>query len=157
MKRWLAALVVTILWVGTFAAAAREAPLLSPAQLHKILKFLDTIGAKEEFPAPTAQNLGLSDNPNQVLPITSVVTADHRVYFCRSRLNPNDYIIWVRDADQTSSYMFATRADLKLRRALYLRINDFPQTQDSNSPQVQAMYDEALTALAKDVDQNAPH
>ena len=155
MKRWLAALVLTILAVGTFAAA-QEAPLLSPAQLQKILKFLDSVGAKEEFPAPTAQNLGLSDNPNQVLPITSVVTADHRVYFCRSRLNPNDYIIWVRGADQTSSYMFATRADLKQRHALYLQSNDFPQTQNSNSPQVRATYNEALKALAEDVDKNPP-
>ena len=123
----------------------------------KYLKFVDTVGAKEEFPAPTAQNLGLSNNPNQVLPITSVVTADHRVYFCRSRLNSNDYIIWVRADGPDSSYMFATRADLKLRHALYLQTNDFPQIQDSNSPQVKAIYDEALTALAKDVDQNAPH
>ena len=84
------------------------------------------------------------------------MTSDHRVYFCRSQLNPDDYIIWVRGPDNLSSYMFSTRADLKLRRALYLRANEFPQPQTSISPQVQAIYNEALTALAKDVDKSPP-
>ena len=94
---------------------------ISAAQLQKILKFVDAIGGKEEFPPPTAQNLGISSDPNQALPVTVVVTDNHKVYFCRSELNPADYIIWVRTADKESSYMFLTHADLKLVRALYLR------------------------------------
>jgi hypothetical protein len=97
------------------------------AQLQKILKFVDTIGGKEEFPGPTAQNLGISSDPNQALPVTVVVTDNHKVYFCRSELNPTDYVIWVRAADKESSYMFLTHADLKLVHALYLRNNAFPR------------------------------
>ena len=53
------------------------------------------------------------------------MTDDHKVYFCRSELNPADYIIWVRAADNESSYMFLTHADLKLVRAVYLKNRHF--------------------------------
>ena len=62
----------------------------------------------------------------QALPVTVVVTDNHNVYFCRSELDPTDYIIWVRTSDKDSSYMFLTHADLKLVRALHLRNNGFP-------------------------------
>jgi len=56
MRRFLVAAVLTILMSGMLAsgklASAQDAPPISPAQLQKILKFVDTIGAKEEFPAP---------------------------------------------------------------------------------------------------------
>ena len=81
-----------------------------------------------------------------------VVTDNHKVYFCRSDLNPADYVIWVRAADKESSYMFLTHADLKLARALYLRNNAFPQVLDVPSAQIQAIYKDALVALGKDVD-----
>jgi len=55
-----------------------------------------------------------------------VVTDHHKVYFCRSELNPADYIIWVRASDKESSYMFLTHADLKLVRTLYLKNEAFP-------------------------------
>ena len=91
-------------------APAEEARPISAAQLQKILKFVDTIGGKEEFPAPTAQNLGISSDPNQALPVTVVVTDNHKVYFCRSELNPADYIIWVRTADkELVLYVFDAR------------------------------------------------
>ena len=158
MKRLLLAAVAIALsnaWVlATKVAAAQEAQLIAPAQLQKILKFLDTIGGKEEFPAPTAQNLGLSDDPNLALPVTVVVTNDHKVYFCRSELNPTDYIIWVRTGDKDSSYMFSTHPDLKLVRALHLRNNGFPDVLTSPPAQVEAMYKDALLALGKDVDQS---
>src|SRR5689334_6864414 len=122
MKRLLVAAVVAIglsgAWVlATNVAIAQEAQPITPAQLQKILKFVDTIGGKEEFPPPTAQNLGVSGDANVALPVTVVVTNDHKVYFCRSDLNPTDYIVWVRTADKDSSYMFLTHADLKLVRA----------------------------------------
>ncbi len=129
-----------------------EARPISSGQLQKILKFVDTIGGKEEFPPPTAHDLGISTDPNQKLPVTAVVTDDNKVYFCRSELNPADYIIWVRTADKESSYMFLTHADLKLVRALYLRNNAFPQVLDVPSTQVQTIYKDALVALGKDVD-----
>ena len=91
---------------GATWAAAEEARPISAAQLQKILKFVDTIGGKEEFPPPTAQNLGISSDPNQALPVTVVVTDDHKVYFCRSDLNPADYIIWVRAADKDRPICF---------------------------------------------------
>jgi hypothetical protein len=157
MKRLLVAALFAISLSGSSIttanfAAAEEARPLSAAQLQKILKFVDTIGAKEEFPPPTAQNIGVSGDPNLALPVTVVVTNDHNVYFCRSELNPTDYIIWVRTADKESSYMFLTHADLKLVRALHLRNNGFPDGLNAPSAQVQAIYNDALVALGKDVD-----
>jgi hypothetical protein len=156
MKRLLAAAVLTVLAAGILAAADEARPI-SPAQLQKILKFVDTIGAKQEFPPPTAQNLGLSNDPNQILPVAAVVTDDHKVYFCRSELNPADYIIWARTPDNDSSYLFLTRSDLKLTRALYLQNEKFPQVVDSPSTQIQTIYRNALAALAKDVDSGSSH
>jgi hypothetical protein len=159
MKRLLFAAVLAIspagLWVPTTnVSIAEETQPLTPAQLQKILKFVDKIGAKEEFPAPTAQNLGVSTDATAVLPVTVVVTDDHMVYFCRSELNPTDYIVWVRIADKESSYMFLTHADLKLVRALHLRANGFPDVLNAPSAQVQAIYKDALVALGKDVDRS---
>jgi hypothetical protein len=152
MKRLLAAAIFTIL-TANMAALAQDAPApISPAQLQKILKFVDTIGAKQEFPAPTAQNLGISTDPTQTLPVVLVVTNDHKVYFGRSELNPADYIIWVRTPGNEASYMFSTHADLKLIRALYMRDNAFPDIVDANLSQIQDAYKSALAALAKDVD-----
>jgi hypothetical protein len=151
MRSFLAAAVLVTWIVGSWAAAEEARPI-SSAQLQKVLTFVDTIGAKEEFPAPTAQNLGVSDDPNLVLPVTVVVTNDHKVYFCRSELNPADYIVWVRTADKESSYMFLTHADLKLVRALHLRANGFPDVLNSPPAQVEAIYKDALLALGKDVD-----
>jgi hypothetical protein len=151
MRKWLSAVVIAIVCAGT-CAVAQDGPLISPAQLQKILKFLDKIGGKENFPAPVAHDLGLSDDPTMDLPITVLVTNDHKVYFCRSDLDAKDYIIWVRMPDNVSSYMFATHADFKLNRALLLRAAGFPQQEDANAAQVQTIYKKALAALAKDVD-----
>ena len=151
MKRMLVAVLLVTSILSTWAPAEEARPI-SAAQLQKILKFVDTIGGKEEFPGPTAQNLGISTDPNQALPVTVVVTDNHKVYFCRSDLNPADYVIWVRAADKESSYMFLTHADLKLVRALYLCNNAFPQMLDVPSTQVQTIYKDALVALGKDVD-----
>ncbi len=158
MKKLLVAAAVAIALSGMWgvatniAAAAQEAHPITPAQLQKILKFVDTIGAKEEFPAPTALSLGLSGDANLALPVTVVVTDDHKVYFCRSELNPTDYIIWVRTADKEASYMFLTHADLKLARTLYLHSQAFPQVVEAPSAQIQTIYKDALVALGKDVD-----
>ena len=154
MKRMLVAVVLVTSILSTWAPAEEARPI-SAAQLQKILKFVDTIGGKEEFPGPTAQNLGISSNPNQALPVTVVVTDNHKVYFCRSELNPADYVIWVRAADKESSYMFLTPADLKLVRALYLRNNAFPEVLDAPSAQIQAIYKDALVALGNDVDRSS--
>lgn len=156
MKKLLVVAVAAMMLAGAWLAAAnvavaQDAPPITPAQLQKILKFVDTIGAKEEFPPPTAQNLGVSGDPNQVLPVTVVVTDDHKVYFCRSELNPTDFIIWVRTSDKNSSYMFLTHADLKLARTIYLHEQAFPQVVEAPSAQVQTIYKDALLALGKDV------
>jgi hypothetical protein len=156
MKRLLVAAVLAVLAPGIFASA-EEAPPISPAQLQKILKFVDTIGAKQEFPPPTAQSLGISGDPSQTLPVVTVVTDDHKVYFCRSQLDPTDYIIWSRTGDKESSYLFRTRADFKLIRALYLHNETFPLVVDSTSNQVLTVYKDALAALAKDVDSSSSH
>jgi hypothetical protein len=147
-------LLVAVVLMSTLStwATAEEARPISAAQLQKILKFVDTIGGKEEFPGPTAQNLRVSNDPNQALPVTVVVTDHHKVYFCRSELNPADYIIWVRASDKESSYMFLTHADLKLVRTLYLKNEAFPQMLDAPSAQVHTIYKDALVALGKDVD-----
>ena len=156
MKRLLVAAVAVALsgaWVlATNGARAEEAQPITTAQLEKILKFVDSIGAKEEFPAPTALSLGVSGDANLALPVTVVVTDDHKVYFCRSELNPTDYIIWVRTPDKEASYMFLTHADLKLVRGLFLHEGAFPQVIENPSAPVQAIYKNALVALGKDVD-----
>jgi hypothetical protein len=151
MKRWFFALVVAVVSAATFSLA-QDAPLISPPQLQKMLKFLDKSGAKETFPAPVAHDLGLSDDLSKELPIKSLVTNDHKVYFCRSELDPKDYIVWVRMPDDVSSYMFLTHADFKMARAVLLRTNEFPAQQDLSSKKVQAVFRNALTSLAKDVD-----
>jgi hypothetical protein len=155
MKRLLAAAILMLMTAGM--SAAQDAPPMSPAQLQKILKFIDTIGAKEEFPPPTAQNLGVSTDPNQTLPVTVVVTDDHKVYFCRSDLNPADYIIWVRVADTDGSYLFLTHADLKLTRTVHLQSAAFPEVLDVPSAQIRAIYKDALLALGKDVSRQSAH
>lgn len=156
MKRLLVAALGLTLSIAA-AWAADEARPISPAQLQKILKFVDTIGGKEEFPPPTAQNLGLSSDPNQTLPVTVVVTDDHKVYFCRSDLNPADYIVWVRSTDKESSYLFLTNSDLRLIRAVHLKTAAFPEVMDVPSAQIQTIYKNALAALGKDVDHAASH
>jgi hypothetical protein len=158
MKRLLVAAVLTMLTAGMLASA-EDAPLISPAQLEKILKFIDTApaSAKHELPSPTALSLGFSTDPTLALPVVMVVTNDHKVYFCRSELDPKDYIIWVRTADKDASYMFSTHADFKLIRAVHLRTNKFPDVIDGNSTQVQTIYKNALKALAKDIDSPPPH
>ena len=135
MKRLLVAAVLTLLAAGIMLtpgmlASAQDAPSISPAQLQKILKFVDTIGAKEEFPAPTALSLGVSDDPSKVLPVVVVVvvvTDDHKVYFCRSEFDPADYLIWSRTADKDSSYLFRTRSDFKWIRAKRQYASDLAQ------------------------------
>jgi len=155
MHRWLAAALIAIFAAG--AAAAQEAPALSEAQFRKLDGFLDSIGAREEFPPPTAQNLGLTDDANLALPVVIVKTDNHQVYFARSQFNHNDYVVWLRAKDNAASYMFSTHPDLKLIRALYLKENEFPQPMDTAASQVQALYRDALIALGKDVDKSKPH
>jgi hypothetical protein len=151
MKRVIvAALLATLTLVGT--TAAQDAPPVSAAQFQRIKKFLDTLGGKTTLAAPTLLSLGLSSDPTAPLPVVSIVTDDHKVYFNRSELNPDDYIVVVRGADNKHSYMFLTHADLKLARGLYLQANDFPQNADINSAKVRAVYNEAMAALAKDTD-----
>ena len=161
MKRLLVAAIATMLTAGTLTVgtwtSAQESPPISPAQLEKILTFVDTIGAKQEFPPPTAHDLGLSTDPNKALPVVVVVTDNHKVYFCRSGLNPADYIIWTRTKETDSSYMFLTHADFKLVRALYLHEQGFPSVVDAASNKVQSIYKESLTMLAKDVDKHSSH
>jgi len=134
-----------------FIASAEEASPLSSADLKQLLTYVDTIGAKQTFPPPTAQNLGLSQDANQDLPVVSVVTSDHRIYFCRSGLDASDFIIWVIGSDQKTSSMFVTHQDLKLVRALYMHAEAIPQLRNVNADEVVADYKMALAALAQDL------
>src|SRR5262249_50439654 len=157
MKRLLIAAIVAMSRAGSWAiaatwAAAEEARPISAAQLQKILNFVDTIGGKEEFPPPTAQNLGVSTDPNHTLPVTLVLTHNHQGYFFRRQLHPPDYTLWGRPPANDASYTFLTHADLKLVRTLHLRNNGFPEVLDAPSSQVEAIYKDALLALGKDVD-----
>lgn len=156
MTRLLAAALLTMLTAATFASA-QEAPPISAAQFQKLQKYLDTSGAKNTLPAPTAQSLGLSSDVAQDLPVVMIWTTDNTIYFCRSELNPADYIVWARIAgDNASSYMFAIHSDFKLRSALYLHTESFPQPVDIHSSEVQGVYKNALKELAKVVDNTPP-
>lgn len=142
--------IFALLAVGSVASAEELSPL-SQADLRKLLAFVDSIGAQQVLPPPVAKNLGLSDDEKQELPVVSVVTDDHRIYFCRSSLNAKDYIIWVIGSDQKSSSMFVTHDDLKLVRAMYMRTETIPQLQNVNDDQVVIAYNKALAALAQDL------
>jgi hypothetical protein len=156
MRRFLAAALLAIL-TATATASAQEASPISPAQLTKMSKYLDTTGTKKSFPPPMAQSLGLSSDATLDLPVVMVQTDDHNIYFSRSELNPADYIIWARvPGDKDSSYLFATHADFKLTHGLYLHTDRFPQPIDVNSNEVQAVYKKTLAALAKDIDASPP-
>jgi hypothetical protein len=61
--------------------------------------------------------------------------------FLPERPQPADYIIWVRAADNGSSYLFLTDSGLKLIRAVRSKTAAFPE-----------IYKNALVALGKDVD-----
>ena len=150
MKWPIAGALIALLMTG-FVAAAQEASPLSPADLKQILTFVDTIGSKQTFPAPMAQNLGLSQDAKLDLSVVSIVTNDHRIFFCRSGLDANDYIIWVIGSDKKSSSMFVTHQDLKLARALYMRNETAPQLQNTGDPQIEADYKKALAGLAADL------
>lgn len=131
--------------------SAEEAPPLSPADLNQLLSYVDSIGVKQNFPAPMAKNLGLSSDEKKDLPVVSIVTNDHRVYFCRSGLDAKDYIIWVIAPDQKSSSMFVTHQDLKLTRALSLHADAVPQLLFINAADVVDSYKHSLEALSQDL------
>ncbi|MDE2286498.1 MAG: hypothetical protein KGK33_17945 [Hyphomicrobiales bacterium] len=149
--KWRIAFAVIALLMTGFATSAKDASTLSPDDLKKILGFVDTIGAKQIFPAPMAENLGLSKDAKQDLPVVSIVTDNHQIYFCRSSLDASDYIIWVIGSDKKSSSMFVTHEDLKLVRALYMRDEAMPQLQNVGDPKVIADYEKALAGLASDL------
>jgi len=130
---------------------AQEAAPLSPANLKKLLAYVDTIGVKHTFPPPMARNLGLSQDEKQDLPVVSVETNNQKIYFCRSGLDASDYIIWVIGSDQKSSSMFVTHQDLKLARALYMHAEKIPQLQNVNDDQVLTDYKHALAALSQNL------
>jgi hypothetical protein len=73
---------------------------------------------------------------------------DHKVYFCRSDLNPADYIIWVRAANALS-YLFLTDSGLKLIRAVHLKTAAFPEVLDVPTARIQAICKNALVALGQ--------
>jgi hypothetical protein len=151
MKRPFAAaiLAAAVIFAAGQFAGGEEAPPISKAQLQKILQTIDSVGAKGEFPGPMAENLGLSDKAFQALPLISVVTSDHQVYFARSQLNADDYVIWALHGK--TSYLFSTRADLKLIGAVRLDENNVQEVENVKSAEVRSAYKEALRALAKDV------
>jgi len=130
---------------------AEEASPLSAADLKKLIGYIDTIGVKQTFPPPMARNLGLTQDEKQDLPVVSVVTNDHKVYFCRSELDAKDYLIWVIGSDEKSSSIFVTHDDLKLARALYMRAEAIPQLQNVNEDEVLTEYNHALETLARDL------
>ena len=155
MKRLLVTLLAVL--AATTVVLAQETPPISTAQLQKMLKYLDTVGAKETFPAPTAASLGFSGDAAQPLPVVMIWTTDRTIYFCRSELDPADYIVWVRVAnDKAASYMFSTHADFKIIHALYLHTDSFPQPIDIDSNEVRAVYKKALTELAKVIADSPP-
>jgi len=130
---------------------AQEASPLSRPDLKKLLGYVDTIGVKQNFPPPMARNLGLSQDEKQDLPVVSVATNDHKIYFCRSELDAKDYIIWVIGSDEKSSTMFVTHQDLKLTRAMHMRAEAIPQLQNVTDDDVLTDYKKALAALSQDL------
>lgn len=137
--------------VATSFGFAQDASPLSPSDLKKLLGYVDTIGVKQTFPPPMARNLGLSQDEKQDLPVVSVATNDHKIYFCRSELDAKDYIIWAIGSDEKSSSMFVTHDDLKLTRAMHMRAEAIPQLQNIDDDEILSEYNHALEALARDL------
>jgi hypothetical protein len=151
MPKWrIAGALLGVLMTAT-VGSAEEAPPLSAADLKQLVSYVDSIGVKQSFPAPMAKNLGLSSDEKKDLPVVSIVTNDHRVYFCRSELDAKDYIIWVIAPDQKSSSMFVTHQDLKLTRAMYMHADAVPQLENINDAAVVTNYARSLAALSKDL------
>ena len=156
LPKWrIAGLFLGVLMTASLGSAslgfAEEAPPLSQADLKQLLTYVDSIGVKQTFPAPMAKNLGLSSDEKKDLPVVSIVTDDHRVYFCRSGLDAKDYIVWAIAPDQKSSSMFVTHQDLKLTRALYMHADAVPQLEAINDPAVVNNYAHSLAALSRDL------
>lgn len=157
LRKWrIAAALLGVLMTASMAFA-QDAPPLSPADLKKLLSYVDTIGVKQTFPPPMARNLGFSQDLKQDLPVVSVVTNDHKIYFCRSELDAKDYLIWVIGPNEKSSSMFVTHDDLKLARALYMRAEAIPQLQNVNDDEVLTEYNKALAGLASDLKKTKSH
>jgi hypothetical protein len=151
MPKWrIAGALLGVLMTAT-VGSAEEAPPLSAADLKQLVSYVDSIGVKQSFPAPMAKNLGLSSDEKKDLPVVSIVTNDHRIYFCRSELDAKDYIIWVIAPDQKSSSMFVTHQDLKLTRAMYMHADAVPQLENINDAAVVTNYARSLAALSKDL------
>jgi hypothetical protein len=83
---------------------------ISPGQLQKILKFVDTVRPRIEFLPPTAQYLGISSDPTQKLPVVAVVTDDHKVYFCRSEQSGRRWIFGENPHREIPDSIFAAFA-----------------------------------------------
>lgn len=150
-RKWLISSALLAALMTASIASVEAASPLSPADLKKLLSYVDSIGVKQSFPAPMAKNLGFSQDEKQELPVVSVVTSDHKTYFCRSGLNAKDYIIWVIGPNAKSSSMFVTHDDLKLTRALYMQAEKIPQLQNIHDDEVEIAYEKALAALAQDL------
>jgi hypothetical protein len=151
LRKWrIAGALVGVLMTASLGSA-EEAPPLSAADLKQLVSYVDSMGVKQNFPAPMAKNLGLSSDEKKDLPVVSIVTNDHRVYFCRSGLDAKDYIIWVIAPDEKSSTMYVMRQDLKLTHALYLHADAIPQQLFINAADVVNNYKRALEALSRDL------
>jgi hypothetical protein len=156
LRKWrIAGALLGVLTAASLGSAslglAEDAPPLSPADFKKLVSYIDNVGVKQTFPAPMAKNLGLSSDEKKDLPVVSIVTNDHRIYFCRSGLDANDYIIWVIGADEKSSSMFVTHQDLKLTHALSMHADAVPQIESINDSLVVTNYAHSLAALSQDL------
>lgn len=157
LRKWQIAGALLGLLLTASIASAQEASPLSAADFKKLVGYIDTIGVKQSFAPPMARNLGLSKDKKQDLPVVSVATNDHKVYFCRSGLDAKDYLIWVIGADKKSSSIFVTHQDLKLARALYMRADAIPQLQNVDDDEVLTEYKRALAALLQDLRKTESH
>ena len=154
MKRLLATALLAVL-AATAVASAQQA-LISAAQLQKMLKFFQIVGTKTSLSGADGRKPWIFKRrvPNPSGPHDGNV--DQTIYFCRSELNPADYVVWVRVAnDKTASYMFSTHADFKMV-LVCICAEKFPQPVDINSNEVQTVYKKALAELAEVIDRSAP-
>jgi hypothetical protein len=147
---------LAVLMTASLATAQDKSPL-SPADFNALLGYVDSIGLKQSFQAPMAKNLGLSQDEKQDLPVTCVVTNDHKIYFCRNGLDAKDYLIWVIGANQKSSTMYVTHKDLKLSRALSMHAKAVPQLENIEYDTVLTAYKKALAGLSQDLHRTATH
>jgi hypothetical protein len=138
-----------------FAAFAQTAPAISSAfsaaQFQKLLRLIDTAGAKDSLPAPRGSMLGLGTDSKGDVPCVEVDTGDDRYSLARSAVDPKEFMV-LADAGNDTAYLFSTHADFRPIKAIVLHAAENPKVADPSAPETQALFQKAIVAWRTELD-----